>query len=136
MADKAKITAKENVFSLELSGVQKGESGQYSCRVTDGNQVTITCSANLEVHSRKFYFFNYILLFEKLLVYNKITKHHRIQKSLLFTYWIVTPAERKDREASNTPIFVVKLRDADLILDSTASLMLHVHGNPNPTVEL
>ena len=54
MADKAKITAKENVFSLELSGVQSGDSGQYSCRVTDGNQVTITCSANLEVHGRKF----------------------------------------------------------------------------------
>ena len=54
MADKAKITAKENVFTLELSGVQSGDSGQYSCRVTDGNQVTITCSANLEVHGRKF----------------------------------------------------------------------------------
>ena len=69
MADKAKITAKENVFSLELSGVQSGESGQYSCRVTDGNQVTITCSANLEVHSRKYSFLYYILLIEKTFVY-------------------------------------------------------------------
>ena len=58
MADKAKITAKENVFTLEMSGVQKGDSGTYSCRVTDQNQVTITCSANLEVHSRKFNDYN------------------------------------------------------------------------------
>ena len=54
MADKAKITAKENVFTLEVSGVQTGDSGTYSCRVSDQNQVTITCSANLEVHSRKY----------------------------------------------------------------------------------
>ena len=54
MADKAKITAKENVFTLEVSGVATGDSGTYSCRVSDQNQVTITCSANLEVHSRKY----------------------------------------------------------------------------------
>ena len=59
MADKAKITAKENVFTLEISGVQSGDNGQYSCRVTDQNQVTITCSANLEVHSRKYTVINY-----------------------------------------------------------------------------
>ena len=53
MADKAKITAKENVFTLELSGIQDGDSGQYTCRVADGNQVTITCSAQLNVHKRK-----------------------------------------------------------------------------------
>ena len=55
MADKAKITAKENVFTLELSNAQDGDSGQYSCRVTDGNQVTITCSAQLNVHKRKYF---------------------------------------------------------------------------------
>ena len=48
----------------------------------------------------------------------------------------VTPAERKEREASNAPVYIVKLRDSDIILESTASLMLHVHGNPNPAVEL
>ena len=53
MADKAKITAKENAFTLELSNVQGGDSGQYTCRVTDANQVTITCSAHLEVHACK-----------------------------------------------------------------------------------
>ena len=54
MADRAKVTAKENVFTLELSNAQAGDSGQYTCRVTDGNQVTITCSAHLEVHKCKF----------------------------------------------------------------------------------
>jgi hypothetical protein len=98
MADKAKITAKENVFSLELSGVQSGDSGQYSCRVTDGNQVTITCSANLEVHG-------------------------------------LSAAEKKARQDSQAPVYLVKLRESDLILESTAALMVHVHGNPNPAVE-
>ncbi len=48
----------------------------------------------------------------------------------------VTPEERKEREASNHPVFLVKLRESELILDSTASFMIHVHGNPNPEVKL
>ena len=58
------------------------------------------------------------------------------QFKLLNLFIVVTPAERKEREASNAPVYIVKLRDSDIILESTASLMLHVHGNPNPTVEL
>ena len=50
--------------------------------------------------------------------------------------FIVTADEKKERDASNTPVYIVKLRDSEVILDSTASFMLHVKGNPNPTVEL
>ena len=48
----------------------------------------------------------------------------------------VTAAERKEREASNLPVYLVKLRNSELIADSTASLMVHVKGNPNPDVKL
>ena len=53
MADRAKITAKENVFTLTIDKVQSGDSGQYTCRVTNANNETCTCSAQLEVHQRK-----------------------------------------------------------------------------------
>ncbi len=48
----------------------------------------------------------------------------------------VSPQERKEREASNHPVFLVKLRESELILGSTASFMIHVKGNPNPDVKL
>ena len=47
----------------------------------------------------------------------------------------VTAAERKEREASNHPVFMVKLKNAELITESTSSLMVHVKGNPNPEVK-
>ena len=48
----------------------------------------------------------------------------------------VTAAEKADREKSQAPVYMVKLRDADAILGSTASFMIHVRGNPNPEVAL
>jgi hypothetical protein len=48
----------------------------------------------------------------------------------------VTPKEREERESSNHPVFLVKLRDSEFLLDSTASFMMHVKGNPNPDVKL
>ncbi|XP_040572571.1 protein Obscurin [Lepeophtheirus salmonis] len=98
VADRTKLLAKENHFSLDLSNVQPGDSGQYSCRVTGEGGTAITCSAVLEVHT-------------------------------------LSPAEKREREESNHPVFLVKLRDADVILSSTASFMIHVKGNPNPDVK-
>ena len=51
--DRAKITAKENVFTLSIEKVAGADSGQYTCRVTNANNETATCSAQLEVHQRK-----------------------------------------------------------------------------------
>ena len=48
----------------------------------------------------------------------------------------MTAAEKKEREESNHPVYLVKLKNSELIADSTASLMLHVKGNPNPDVKL
>ena len=53
VADRAKIVAKENHFTLELSKTVAGDSGQYTCRVTNPNNESVTCSAQLEVHQRK-----------------------------------------------------------------------------------
>ncbi len=53
LADRIKVLAKENHFTLELQNCAQADSGQYTCRVTDGKGGTVTSSAHLEVHSRK-----------------------------------------------------------------------------------
>ena len=53
MADRVKITAKDNVFTLEVSSVEVADKGQYPCRVTNAGGEVATCSAQLEVHQRK-----------------------------------------------------------------------------------
>jgi hypothetical protein len=53
VADRAKIVAKENHFTLELAKTVSGDSGQYTCRVTSPSGEAATCSAQLEVHECK-----------------------------------------------------------------------------------
>lgn len=53
MADRVKIVAKENVFTLTIGSVKDEDKGQYTCRVTNANGEVATCSAQLEVHQRK-----------------------------------------------------------------------------------
>ena len=53
-----------------------------------------------------------------------------------YVHIVVSAAEKKARQDSQAPVYLVKLRESDLILESTAALMVHVHGNPNPAVEL
>ena len=53
LADRVKVTSKDSLFSLELLNCTPADSGQYTCRVTASGGETATCSANLEVHSRK-----------------------------------------------------------------------------------
>ena len=55
---------------------------------------------------------------------------------LLQLSFSVTPEEKKAREDSDHPVFLVKLKDSEIILGSTASFMIHVKGNPSPDVKL
>lgn len=50
LADRIKILAQENHFTLELQNVMVEDSGHYTCRVSGADGNTITCSAQLEVH--------------------------------------------------------------------------------------
>ena len=49
--------------------------------------------------------------------------------------FIVSAAEKKTRETSQKPVFMGKLMNTALITDSSASMMVHVKGNPNPEVK-
>ena len=62
--------------------------------------------------------------------------HLRIFYEEVYFFFSVSAAEKKERENSQHPVFMVKLMNSTLITDSSASLMVHVRGNPNPDVKL
>ena len=55
---------------------------------------------------------------------------------LHFQFFLVSAAEKKQREESSHPVFLVKLKNTDFIKDSAASLMLHCRGNPMPDIQI
>ena len=62
MADRVKIVAKENVFTLSFTSVKDEDKGTYACRVTNANGEAATCSAQLEVHQRMSLYFVAVIL--------------------------------------------------------------------------
>jgi len=48
----------------------------------------------------------------------------------------LSAAEKKQREESSQPVFLVKLKNTEFIKDSAASLMLHCRGNPMPEIQI
>ena len=58
-----------------------------------------------------------------------------VQYKKFFLYYLVSAAEKKTRETSQKPVFMGKLMNTALITDSSASMMVHVKGNPNPEVK-
>lgn len=48
----------------------------------------------------------------------------------------VTPAEREELAACNSPVFLAKLHDSELIEGSTVHFMIKVKGDPIPDCEL
>ena len=54
LADRVKIVAKENHFTLELQNASPADSGQYTVRLSGNDGQNVACSAHLEVHKRKF----------------------------------------------------------------------------------
>jgi len=48
----------------------------------------------------------------------------------------VSEEEQKRRAEANSPFFVVKLKDTELLEDTFLRFMIKVQGEPNPTVTL
>jgi len=48
----------------------------------------------------------------------------------------LSAAEKKQREESSHPVFIVKLRNSEFIKDSVASFMIHCRGNPTPEIKI
>lgn len=48
----------------------------------------------------------------------------------------MSASEKKEREESNHPVFIVKLRNSELIKESAASFMIHARGNPAPEIKI
>lgn len=49
---------------------------------------------------------------------------------------LVTPEERKARNALNAPYFLVALKDTEILQNTYLRFMVKVKGDPNPDVKL
>jgi hypothetical protein len=55
---------------------------------------------------------------------------------ILFCYMLVSEEEKKRRAEANSPLFVVKLKDTELLENTYLRFMIKVKGQPNPTLKL
>lgn len=56
IADRVKITSTDKLFKLEITNVSASDSGIYTARAANG-EGNATCTAQLVVESRKYFFF-------------------------------------------------------------------------------
>jgi hypothetical protein len=49
---------------------------------------------------------------------------------------LVSEEEKKRRAEANSPLFVVKLKDTELLENTYLRFMIKVKGQPNPTLKL
>lgn len=50
--------------------------------------------------------------------------------------YLVTPEEKKARAEANAPIFLVRLKDTELMESTYLRFMVKVKGDPNPEMKL
>lgn len=71
---------------------------------------------------------------------NILLKNRQLLKgwknNVVYDAIIVTPEERKRRNALNAPYFLVALKDTEILLNTYLRFMVKVKGNPNPEVKL
>lgn len=48
----------------------------------------------------------------------------------------VSPEEKKARAEANSPIFLVRLKDTELLENTYLRFMIKVKGDPNPEIKL
>lgn len=54
----------------------------------------------------------------------------------IFFIRLVTPEEKKARAEANAPIFLVRLKDTELLENTYLRFMVKVKGDPNPEMKL
>lgn len=52
------------------------------------------------------------------------------------SFYLVTPEEKKARAEANAPIFLVRLKDTELMENTYLRFMVKVKGDPNPEMKL
>lgn len=60
----------------------------------------------------------------------------KIFNTFIYNYTLVTPEERKQRNALNAPYFLVALKDTEIMENTYLRFMVRVKGDPNPEVKL
>lgn len=115
-------TVNNSTFKLEIENVTESDSGIYTARAVNGDGAS-TCTAQLVVQKckRPFSFALNPSILENIHEYFDLT---------------VTSEERKARAEANSPIFLVRLKDTELLESTYLRFMVKVKGDPNPDLKL
>lgn len=122
LADRLTASATGKTFRLTLQNVLESDSGIYIARAMNSEGQS-TCTAQLIVQQRESVKFalesNYIIL----IIFS-------------LSFYLVTPEEKKARAEANAPIFLVRLKDTELMENTYLRFMVKVKGDPNPEMKL
>lgn len=119
LADRVKTTADGQTYKLQIENVLESDSGIYIARAANGDGQA-TCTAQLVVQECK------------------SCTLYRITMILLTLFFLVTVTEeeKKARAEANSPIFLVRLKDTELLENTYLRFMIKVKGDPNPDLKL
>lgn len=122
LADRLTASATGKTFRLTLQNVLESDSGIYIARAMNSEGQS-TCTAQLIVQQRESIEFARV-------------ESSYIELIIRFSVSLVTPEEKKARAEANAPIFLVRLKDTELMENTYLRFMVKVKGDPNPEMKL
>lgn len=122
LADRLTASATGKTFRLTLQNVLESDSGIYIARAMNSEGQS-TCTAQLIVQQRESIEFARV-------------ESNYIELIIRFSVSLVTPEEKKARAEANAPIFLVRLKDTELMENTYLRFMVKVKGDPNPEMKL
>jgi len=119
LADRIRISEQGKIHKLDMLNCRLEDTGLYTARAVNSDGST-TCSAHLIVQTRK-----------HLKIVSDIP-----QTNSCTLFDPVTPEERDKMAETNSPVFLVKLHDTEVIEGASVRFMIKVKGEPVPDAEL
>lgn len=106
-----------NYYQLNIKHCAESDSGLYTAKACNSNSDSATCSAQLIVHESK-------------LVMSIVLSNY------IKPFFLETPEELKAIADQNTPHFIIRLHDTEVMENTFLRFMLKVNGEPRPKIQL